>query len=359
VTERAGPQSEVDPSLYDVKAFDERIARVARDYQAVARDLKKAQAALPAFPDPPPLPPKDAGPKDPARLAWDTWRNDLTRLAGDFAELLSNLSVVQARARLESIALVRVELQPEQGIKIARQNRPDWMNARAALVDQWRQIEIAANALRSELNVRLNGDLGTVGDNPFRFRDTNGRLSVGLEFDAPLTRVVERNAYRESLINYQRARRAYYQFEDRVAQNVRSVLRSTRLSQLNFEIRRAAVRVAIDQVEVARLNLQRPPRVGEKGSESGSNVGRDLVDALQRLLDAQNAFLRAWVDYEAQRLSLDFELGTMRLDENGMWIDPGPIDADFAQGPDETPPLPPELPGVPEPTPTPQAKPTP
>jgi hypothetical protein len=31
VTERAGTESEVDPSLYDVKAFDERIARVARD----------------------------------------------------------------------------------------------------------------------------------------------------------------------------------------------------------------------------------------------------------------------------------------------------------------------------------------
>lgn len=340
--QRAG--AEVDPSLYDIQAFDARIARILRDFEAVGRALKKAQAALPAFPDPPPRPGPEVDPRDPRRQAWEAWHAELTRLAGDFAELLSNLSVIQARARLESVSLVRVDLRPEEAIKIARQNRPDWMNARAALVDEWRQIEIAANALRSDLNVQFSGDLGTVGDNPFRFSGSNGRLRVGVEFDAPLTRLAERNAYRETLINYQRARRAYYLFEDRVTQNVRSVLRSIRLSQLNFEIRRAAVRVAIDQVEVARLNLQRPPRVGERGSEASANVGRDLVEALSRLVEAQNAFLSAWVNYEAQRLNLDFELGTMRLDDQGMWIDPGPIDSSFARGEDLAPPLPPALP---------------
>jgi hypothetical protein len=48
------------------------------------------------------------------------------------------------------------------------------------------------------------------------------------------------------------------------------------------------------------------------------------------LLDAQNNFLTSWLNYEIQRLNLDFDLGTMRLDENGMWIDPGPIQADYA-----------------------------
>jgi len=30
-----------------------------------------------------------------------------------------------------------------------------------------------------------------------------------------------------------------------------------------------------------------------------------------------------WVDYESLRLSLAFDLGTMELDPNGMWIDRG------------------------------------
>ena len=49
---------------------------------------------------------------------------------------------------------------------------------------------------------RLRGDIGNVGDNPFDLRGTNGRLRVGLQFDAPLTRLAERNVYRQSLIEY-------------------------------------------------------------------------------------------------------------------------------------------------------------
>jgi hypothetical protein len=48
-----------------------------------------------------------------------------------------------------------------------------------------------------------------------------------------------------------------------------------------------------------------------------------LVNALSDLLNVQNDFLSVWVDYEVQRLGLDFDLGTMQLDDRGMWIDPG------------------------------------
>ena len=34
------------------------------------------------------------------------------------------------------------------------------------------------------------------------------------------------------------------------------------------------------------------------------------------------------MDYEVERLSLDLQLGTMQLDEQGQWIDPGPIKED-------------------------------
>jgi len=37
----------------------------------------------------------------------------------------------------------------------------------------------------------------------------------------------------------------------------------------------------------------------------------------------QNDFLNVWVAFEVIRMLLDYELGTMRLDEKGLWIDPG------------------------------------
>ena len=97
-------------------------------------------------------------------------------------------------------------------------------------------------------------------DNPFDLRASNGRLRVGLQFDAPLTRLAERNVYRQSLIEYQQARRQYYQFRDRVQRDVRGTLRQLRLDDLNFELRRAAVHVAITQVDLARLRLSEPAR---------------------------------------------------------------------------------------------------
>ncbi|HOM17794.1 MAG TPA: hypothetical protein PLQ00_10720, partial [Thermoguttaceae bacterium] len=189
-------------------------------------------------------------------------RMELAELMTQLSSQLLRLSLVQARARLDTASLVPVDLDPERALEIAQEHRLDWMNARAALVDQWRQIELAANRLRSDLDLTFNGDLGTVGDNPLKFRSANGQLRIGLAWDTPLTRLLERNDYRAALIAYQRARRDYMAFEDRISQNLRDLLRSIELGQWNFEVRRASVLVAITRVDVAQLNLERPPKAG-------------------------------------------------------------------------------------------------
>jgi hypothetical protein len=105
-------------------------------------------------------------------------------------------------------------------------------------------------------------------------------------------------------------------------------LRTIELNQLNFEIRRSAVQVAIQQVDLARETLSRPLRPGELPADyaaARASIGRDLVTALASLLDDQNDFITVWVSYEVQRISLDLEMGTMQLDDQGMWIDPGPV----------------------------------
>jgi hypothetical protein len=155
---------------------------------------------------------------------------------------------------------------------------------------------------------------------------------VGLEFDAPLTRVSERNSYRQSLIEYQQARRDYYQFRDRVHQGIRNTLRQLQVDDLNFELRRAAVHVAITQVDVTRLRLSEPARPAQATAPGqptqpggattfGATIARDLVNAQIDLLNVQNDFLSVWVDHFVQTLQLDFDLGVMELDESGLRID--------------------------------------
>jgi len=278
----------------------------------------------------------------------DRVRQELTALVETLSDQILQLTLIQAPARLDALSLTWVDIGPEEAFRVARTNRPDWMNARAALVDSWRQIEVAANALKSDLNLTFSGDVNTVNNNPVEFRGSTGRLRVGVEFDAPLTRVVERNAYRRTLINYQRNRRAYYEYEDRINQILRATLRGIRLSQLDFEIQRAAVFVAIAQLDLTRENLHRPPAPGET-SKFGATTARDLLQASSALLNAQNSVLTGWLSYEIQRMNLDFDLGTMRLDASGMWMDPGPIERGYAASEEveevslpEPAPLPPE-----------------
>jgi hypothetical protein len=246
--------------------------------------------------------------------------------ASGLSEDASAIGLVQARARLEATHLIPVDLSPCTAFGVAQQNRLDLMNARASVVDAWRLIQVRADALKAGLDVVFDGQIDTLGDNPFRFRSPTGQLRAGLRWDTPITRLTERNVYRQELIFFQRARRGFIAFNDRIDRELRSVLRTIQLNQVNFELRRAAVQVAIKQVELASLRLQEPPRPGVIAESLGQTTARDLIDALAALLTAQNAYLSVYVNYEQLRVNLDLALGTMLLDDKGMWIDPGEID---------------------------------
>ena len=241
----------------------------------------------------------------------------------DLVAVVLDLSLLQARARADQIHLIPVDLSPARAFEIAGNRRLDWKNARAALVDAWRLIEFNADDLESGLDLSFSGDIGNVGNNPARLRDTNGRLRVGLKFDAPFTRLQERNTYRQSLIEYQQARRAYYRFVDDVSEELRDTIRSMEANRLNFEQQRLAVLGAIDQIV---LNTEIQTLTEQRGATSGVTAARDAVSALADLQDAQNNFVSVWVNYEVLRRGLDWDLGTMRLDGEGFWLDPGPID---------------------------------
>jgi hypothetical protein len=244
--------------------------------------------------------------------------NDLSNIAGE-------LSLIQARARLESIVVEPIKLTPQEALEVARDGRPDWMNNRAALVDTWRLIEFNANALKSNLTLRLSGDLRTIGDNnPVKFRDETGSLRGSLEFDGPFTRLVERNNFRQQLIQYQQDRRQLIQFEDSVHQSMRRILRDLEQLRVNLEIQRRAVAIAIRRVDQTREALNKPvapPAPGQPPQALGPTAAQNLLFALSDLRNTQDNLMSVWLNYLAQRMRLYRELGIMRLDDKGLWID--------------------------------------
>lgn len=256
---------------------------------------------------------------------------------------IQSLSLIQARARVETVQIEPVKLSEEEAIKITRNMRFDYMNSRASLVDQWRLIAFNANALKSVLTVGLSGDVQTRGDNPVNFNGHTGSLRASLQFDAPLTRLLERNNYRSALISYDQSRRALIQFDDTLLQAIRDHLRTFAQLEANMEIQRRAVVIAIRRVDFTRAELNKPlpvPVPGEPPPTFGPTAVENLRLALQDLGNVQNNFMSVWLAHYAERMQLMIDLGIMELDERGRWID-RPLDevlAELGCGTEELPP---------------------
>ena len=246
-------------------------------------------------------------------------RGRFSLLLNGFSGTLLELSLVKASARLESIIMEEIMISPKDSVGIAASYRMDWKNHRASLVDVWRKADLAMEDLKTDLDLVLSGDLGSDSMGAGQFESDESRLRVGIELDTPLSKVKERNRYQASLLRYQQARRSYLAFEDSVLRAFREHQRLSKLFQLNFELSRAAVRGAIAQVDLARMRLDEPPQPG-RNAQFGATTARDLVNALNDLLDASNSFVEVWIGYEAMRMRYAYDLGTMQLSEQGIWV---------------------------------------
>lgn len=223
-------------------------------------------------------------------------------------------------------------------------NRLDLMNARAQLVDSWRQIAVTANSLLGTFNVKYHMDSSTppTSNEPLSFGNGRTRHQLILDWELPLVRVAERNAYRTSLITYQRQRRALMLTEDSVLDGVRQEVRQLRQLSENYKIQRRSVELAYFQVENALETFRAPPQpVAGAGAVGGSAaqaaaLTQQLLSAQSRLPFAQNSLYTVWIQYQITRMQLFRDLELLPLDSRGVWIDelatlesavPGPASA--------------------------------
>ncbi len=255
-------------------------------------------------------------------------------LVSEIAAAVDEMSLIQARARVEAITIEPERIDPDIAFEVARANRLDWMNNRAALVDQWRLIQFNAMALLAGLDLEIDGDLSTTGTNPARFRAPTGNMGGRLRFDAPLTRLRERNNFRQAILDYQQVRRQQIRYEDGIKLSIRQLLRQLELDERNLETQRRAVIIAIRRVDQTRLSLSQPappppppspdgsiPLVDAAAGQLAPTATLNLIYAFNDLRSSQDALTSIWINYYATRASLAYQLGVMNLDENGVWVD--------------------------------------
>ncbi len=230
-------------------------------------------------------------------------------------EEISEIYVAQSQVRIFLVDIEPLEIQEQKAITFAHRNRLDLMNSQAFVMDAFRKVEVAADALQSDLSV--TGSVGLGSDpgknNAFRFDSSANTYRVGAQFDGPLNRLNERNVFRAQQIAYQRASRGFIADKDAVANEVRAVLRQLKLRRLNFQIARQQLVTATRQVDLAQIDLR-------TNSSAEANLTLFLLQALQDMVDAKNNLISNWVSYRIQKIRLFVALEMLYLDEQGEWL---------------------------------------
>ena len=224
--------------------------------------------------------------------------------------------MIEIGLRVELITLEPFTMDSTEAVRLGIENRLDLMNQRGFVMDARRLMEVRSNSLEAVLNVVVDGDISTpLGKNkPLDFRGSQAGLRAGVEFTAPLSLIQERNAYRESQIEYQRQRRTFMEAQDDVTFEIRQSWRELNVLRQNFETSRVQIRLAALQYDSAVEATSDP-------AQAGRNQGLNLLNALSSVLEAQNSLISNWVNYEQNRLNIYRDMGIMEIDENGIWKD--------------------------------------
>jgi hypothetical protein len=232
----------------------------------------------------------------------------------------------QSRVVLEDqeASLVPVEIDGDEAMLTALTLRFDLTNTRESLADRWRDVKYAADELKSILNLgasqRISTRSGLNRPFDFTFDDSNTRLA--LQFDAPLNRRQQRNAFRAALINYNVGLRELLQQEDEIKRTVRQNLRELQLQQELYQNEVASAALAYERVVSTRIQQA-------LGLENVN--ARDVVESQAAYTQSLIQVAEAHTEYIRQRIQLFLDLELLEVDENGFW--PRLYDEDYQPTP--------------------------
>jgi len=218
--------------------------------------------------------------------------------------------------KLRAAGLPALTFSETRAQAVALTQRLDHVNVVERNEDAIRQVGVAADDLRTALDLNAGLAIPTEGNTVFDTQAGDATWTAGATIDLPVDKLAERNAYRRALLDRDQRARALSLSEDQVKQDVRIALR--RLAQV-----RESHRIALESVEVAHRRVQSTALT----LRFGRIEIRDALDATDALNQAQNDLTQALVDYEVARLQLWRGMGLLRLEGGIVLPDLPPVEA--------------------------------
>jgi outer membrane protein TolC len=224
----------------------------------------------------------------------------------DAFKLLLGMPVEEALdVAAEEMTVPVPKLTPEAAVTLAHRYRLTIATAADQVDDAMRAVKNSANGLLPDVTLSASGTVGNEDNTPaVVLQGRTSSYSAGVTIDLPIDRLRERNAYRVALIGLQTAQREFSGARDNVTAEVREALRSLRAAEISIEIQRVSIELAERRVEFANIRL--------KGIAGAST--RDVVEAQEDLLTAQDSFEQARSQLQISVLNYLRVTGTLRVD---------------------------------------------
>jgi outer membrane protein TolC len=210
----------------------------------------------------------------------------------------------QALDELEQNGLVPAPLDTDTAYRLAVQRQLQILNYIDEFEDSKRAIRISADQLKPGLNLTAAAALETDGADYTRFDPKKYSAGVGLGLSLPLDRLPRGNVFRDALVSFESDVRTFTARLDDLKDNIESGVRSLAQLRQNYQIQKNALQLANRRVVSSSLRMQ-----------AGVAEVRDLVEAQDAQINAQNAVTRALVDYQTARLRLMFDIGALNTDQ--------------------------------------------
>ena len=173
-------------------------------------------------------------------------------------------------------------------IRSAMQFRLDLQSRRDAIADARRGVDNARNAMLGDLQLNASVTLPTDSDRDrggVEFDTGETEWEVGMSYDLPLDRQIERYGVRQAEISLARAERSFSAFRDDVAISVRSAVRRIDAALFSLEIQQRNVESAEHRQRAIEADPDR------------ANV-RQKTDAINQLSRARDALESARRDVD-------------------------------------------------------------
>lgn len=260
---------------------------------------------------------------DQARQAELTARNNYVNQVAGFKNAVDQFKILlglplgeklelddSALEEVKATGLITVEFEPEQAYRLAVTHQLPFLNEIDRFEDAKRKVRVSANRLKPDLNLLADASLASEGPTDYtQFDPDDVRAGVGLQLDLPFSRLPERNNYRATIVSFEAQLRDFTLTLDTLRDSIERGLRTLEQRRQNYQIQKNALELANRRVASTELLMQ-----------AGRAEVRDLVEAQDAQINAQNAVTAAVVDHQEARLQLMLAIGALQTEQEKFWL---------------------------------------